>query len=160
MYAALHNCDEADFEKALLAVQILEKHFESHVYPQFMRMKTNEAQLEPFYRFWKEKESPSKGELIIQKYNSFCGALPDLKSADLSPVNRLPCWHLRRDMTVRCDGTVPFCFQLSFAEKAGNLLEEKIEDVWARFGRVLEGHLSQKYTDNCGICDESYTFNF
>ena len=169
MYASIHGCGEQDFEKALLSVQILENHFEGHVYPQFMRMKTNENQLEAFYRFWKEKESPSKGELIIQKYNSVCGVLPDLKSADLSPVNRLPCWHLRRDMTVLCDGTVPFCFQLAFEQNAGNILSDGIEKVWGAFQKILESHLEclskeknpEFPADNkCGICDESYTFNF
>lgn len=172
MYASLHNCPDSDFEKALSAVPLLENHFESHVYPQFMRMKTNENQLESFYRFWKEKESPSKGELIIQKYNSVCGSLPDLKSADLSPVNRLPCWHLRRDMTILSDGTVPFCFQLAFENHAGNILTDGIEGTWAKFSEILKNHLAfvdelnsekteSKSADNkCGICDESYTFNF
>ena len=180
MYAKIHNCDESDFEKALASIPLLEKHFESHVYPQFMRMKTNEAQLESFYRFWKEKESPSRGELIIQKYNSVCLSLPDLKSADLSPVNRLPCWHLRRDMTILADGTVPFCFQFSFDLNAGNILSDGIEKVWAKFGEILKNHLQfvdeinskgadesqycepkEKSADNkCVICDESYTFNF
>ncbi|MBQ4378669.1 MAG: spiro-SPASM protein [Treponema sp.] len=157
MYAKLHDCDENDFEKALSSVPLLEKYFESHVYPQFMRMKTNEEQLESFYRFWKEKESPSKGELIIQKYNSVCGILPELKSADLSPVNRFPCWHLRRDMTVLADGSVPFCFQPVFENNAGNILTEGIEKVWARFSDVLKNHSECK---NCASCDEWYTFNF
>ncbi len=172
MYAKIHGCDEGEFEKALSAIPLLENHFDGHVYPQFMRLKTNEAQLESFYRFWKEKESPSKGELIIQKYNSVCGTLSDLKSADLSPVNRLPCWHLRRDFTILSDGTVPFCFQLAFPENAGNILNEGIEKVWGRFSEVLKNHLElvcqlnsgksqSKSADNkCGICDESYTFNF
>ncbi|WP_294430538.1 spiro-SPASM protein [uncultured Treponema sp.] len=160
MYASIHNCAESDFDKAILSVQILEKYFEGHVYPQFMRMKTNENQLEAFYRFWNAKENPSHGQLIIQKYNSVCQVLPDLKSADLSPVNRLPCWHLRRDMTILADGSVPFCFQLSFGENAGNILSDGIEKVWGSFQKILESHLSQNYTDNCSICDESYTFNF
>ena len=167
MYAKLHNCAEDDFEKALDSISLLEKYFENHVYPQFMRMKTNENQLEAFYRYWNEKESPSKGQLIIQKYNSFCGVLPDLKSADLSPVNRIPCWHLRRDFTILSDGTVPYCFQLSFKENAGNVLTDGIEKVWKRFGIILENHLScycsgktGQAADNCSICDEFYTFNF
>ena len=155
VYAKIHNCDESDFEKALASIPLLEKHFESHVYPQFMRMKTNEAQLESFYRSWKEKESPSRGELIIQKYNSVCLSLPDLKSADLSPVNRLPCWHLRRDMTILADGTVPFCFQLSFDMNAGNILSDGIENVWAKFGEILKNHLQFVDEINSKGADES-----
>jgi spiro-SPASM protein len=156
-YASIHNCDEADFEKALASVSLLEKYFENCVYPQFMRMKTNESQLESFYRFWKEKESPSKGQLIIQKYNSYCSALENLKPADLSPVNRFPCWHLRRDMTILSDGCVPFCSQMSFSEKAGNILSDGIESVWKKFSEILKNH---KDFENCKKCDEWYVFNF
>ena len=173
-YAKIHACDENDFEKAILSVQLLEKHFPHHVYPQFMRMKANENQLEHFYRFWKEKESPSHGELIIQKYNSVCGVLSDEKPADLSPVNRLPCWHLRRDMTILSDGSVPFCFQrvLEGEKMAGNILKDGIEAVWKSIGAFFEAHLSfvdscncgksggESADNKCGICDESYTFNF
>ena len=186
LYSKIHSCQADDFQKALCAVPLLEKYFEKHVYPQFMRMKSNEEQLEAFYRFWNEKTSPSMGEFIIQKYNSFCSALPELKSADLSPVNRLPCWHLRRDMTILADGSVPFCSQLSFPKNAGNILSDGIEKVWSEFRSVMESHLAlvrainekggsgqtdgrnpagydgiADVSDNkCGICDESYTFNF
>lgn len=174
MYARLHNCGEEDFERALSSVSVLERDFPGHVYPQFVRMRDNESQLEAFYRFWKERGSPSRGELIIQKYNSVCGALPDLKSADLSPVGRLPCWHLRRDMTVLCDGSVPVCFQLSFPEGAGNILSDGIERVWGRISDALSGHIEcgelsgicrrsgtgRSLPAHCGSCDESYTFNF
>ncbi|MCR4823487.1 MAG: spiro-SPASM protein, partial [Treponema sp.] len=158
-YARLHSCPEEDFEKVLASINILEKYFPDHVYPQFTRMKSNESQLESFYRFWSDKESPSKGQLIIQKYNSVCSLLPDLKSADLSPVNRLPCWHLRRDMTILADGSVPLCFQLSFSENAGNLLTDGIQKVWSKIGSCLSSHI-KNLSPNCGICDESYTFNF
>ena len=159
MYANIHGCGDSDFEKALASVPLLEKSFPHHVYPQFMRMKTNEAQLEAFYRFWKEKSSPSQGELIIQKYNSFCGILPDLKSADLSPVNRLPCWHLRRDMTILSDGTVPLCFQHP-ETPLGNLLSGDIGKAWSSIMEMLARHINKNYTAECEACDESYTFNF
>lgn len=160
MYAKIHGCDESDFEKALASITLLEKDFPHHVYPQFMRMKVNEEELEGFYRFWKEPSSPSQGELIIQKYNSVCGTLPDLKSADLSPVNRFPCWHLRRDMTVLSDGSVPLCFQLVSQAGAGNILSDGIEAVWSKILTALENHIQKKSADNCDICDEYYTFNF
>lgn len=160
MYSKIHSCDQSDFEKALKTVPLLEKDFPHHVYPQFMRLKTNEEQLEGFYRYWKEKDSPSQGELIIQKYNSVCGILPDLKSADLSPVNRLPCWHLRRDMTILSDGSVPVCFQL-LDEISSNVISDGIEAAWQSVARKFETQAScQNLPHNCGICDESYTFNF
>ncbi|MBR0100005.1 MAG: hypothetical protein IJP90_09860, partial [Treponema sp.] len=80
--------------------------------------------------------------------------------------------HLRRDMTILSDGTVPFCFQLAFENHAGNILTDGIEGTWAKFSEILKNHLAfvdelnsekteSKSADNkCGICDESYTFNF
>lgn len=160
LYSEIHRAPESDFDRAVAAVSVLARHFKNHVYPQMTRMNANECALEPFYRFWKNRESPSGGKLIIKKYNSYCGMLSDEKPADMSPLERIPCWHLRRDMTVLCDGTVPFCQQLSFAGSAGNILDESIDVVWGRIRRVLENHIYKNYPENCGICDESYTFNF
>lgn len=159
LYSQIHSCPEEDFDKAVEAVRILEGSFAGHVYPQLIRMKLNEHDLEAFYRFWKEESSPSHGRLIIQKYNSMCGLLPDEKSTDLSPLERNPCWHLRRDLVVLSDGTVPLCRQcMNIA--VGNVLENSIESVWKKFNEVLENHINKIYSETCRICDEFYTFNF
>ena len=163
-YAGLHHCAESDFSPAVAAVGLLSKAFPHNVYPQMTRMKANEAQLESFYRFWKDKDNASAGELIIQKYNTFCGSLPDEKSADLSPLVRNPCWHLRRDMTILSDGTVPFCVSQVLGKSAGNAITEGIPAVWERFSEPLKAHLTKDFsaatTANCKACDEYYTFTF
>jgi spiro-SPASM protein len=160
MYAQLHVRPASDFEKAVHAVSLLEEKFPHRVYPQFVRMKQNEASLESFYRFWKEKTNPSAGDLIIQKYNNFCGVLPDEKSADLSPLVRNVCWHLRRDMTILSDGSVPQCFSAGIDDYTGNVFNESLESVWNRFRLLLEEHLHENYSQLCKSCDEYYTFNF
>ncbi|MCR5724765.1 MAG: spiro-SPASM protein [Treponema sp.] len=168
VYGAVHGIGDgekaaADFAAAQAAVAVLAAHFPHAVYPQFTRMKVNEPELEAFYRYWKKADSPSRGELIIQKYDRFCGLLPDAKSADLSPLERMPCWHLRRDFCVLSDGTVPFCRSAACATgcaSAGNVLQEGIQTVWERFNTPLEAHISQSYNEVCKVCDEYYTFNF
>ena len=168
MYGAVHGISDgdraaADFAAACRGVEVLASCFPHHVYPQFTRMKANEAQLETFYRYWKKSDSPSQGELIIQKYDRFCGKLPDAKSADLSPLNRFPCWHLRRDLCILSDGSVPFCRSAAFSgscDKAGNVLKEGVEAVWERFRGPLEEQIQQSYNEMCKVCDEYYTFNF
>lgn len=160
LYAQIHRCAESDFSQAVAAVGLLSEAFPHNVYPQMTRMKVNEPQLESFYRYWKNKENASAGELIIQKYNRFCGALPDEKSADLSPLVRNPCWHLRRDMTILSDGTVPFCVSQGVDAIAGNALKDGIQTVWERFSEPLSAHLKTDYPDSCKACDEYYTFNF
>lgn len=165
LYSKIHNCDENDFEKALACVSILEKYFPGHVYPQLVRMKVNENELESFYRFWKNPDSPSHGKFIIQKYNSFCRLLPEEKSADLSPLERNPCWHLRRDMTILSDGSVPECQECigQFNQKdkiLGNAFTDDLAEIWKKFDGNLKNQICGKYSGLCKDCDEHYTFNF
>lgn len=162
LYSKIHNCPETDFDKALDGVSILERYFPRRVYPQMVRMKINEPSLESFFRFWKEPSSPSAGKFIIQKYNNFCTLLSDEKPADLSPLERNPCWHLRRDMTVLCDGSAAPCVnQFNQKEKAvGNVFTDNLEDVWRKFDETLESQIEKKYLGLCRACDEHYTFNF
>ena len=164
LYAKIHQCPESHFALAVEATGLLACAFPHHVYPQFTHMKINESQLEAFYRYWKESSHESAGEVIIQKYNSFCGQLEDQKSADLSPLVRNPCWHLRRDMTILADGSVPLCFCQPFVSQVGNACSEGIESVWKRFAEYLTPHLKNDFSPEalakCKACDEYYTFNF
>lgn len=157
MYKKLHEeCNEGAYSKAIAAVGILTKYFSKNVYPQFLRIKENEEQLEAFFRFWKEAASPSAGNVLIQKYDHCCKMLADNKVADLSPLERFPCWHLRRDFIVLADGRVPLCQEWQTeGDFIGNVFEEGIEALWAKSktSKIL-------FTDKCSLCDEYYTFNF
>lgn len=159
MYSKINGISGENFAKALNAVNILEKYFPETVYPQFTRMKVNEIQLESFFRFWKEKENPSKGQFIIMKYDSFAGLLPDEKPADLSPLERNSCWHLRRDMNILSDGSVPLC-RTRVSEKAGNVFEDSLDSIWKNISKEVEKHINSDYCSVCKGCDEYYTFNF
>lgn len=163
MYRKIRGGSEAEFAKALDTLVKLCKGIGTlegcSVYPQYVRMKENETELESFYRYWSNKENESGGNLIIQKYDGFAGLLPDSKPADLSPVERNVCWHLRRDMNILCDGNVPLC-RTFMKEAVGNVFEEGIESVWKKYDDELAAHIKGKYCKNCGNCDEYYTYNF
>lgn len=148
------------FESAKAALVTLERYFPGDVYPQFVRMKDNEGELEQFYRFYHDPEAGTEGKLIIQKYDSFCGLLPDLKSADLAPLERIPCWHCKRDMTILNDGNVPPCREYLLDMSCGNVFEEGVDSIWKKMGGLAEEHIQGRYPDKCGTCDEYYTFNF
>ena len=141
-----------DFDLALAVenVKKLEEAVPGCVFPQLVRMNTNEAELERFFRYWKEKSNASNGDFIIQKYNSFAGLLPNEEPADLSPLDRNPCWHVRRDMTILYNGECPLCSCRVLDDIKGNVFEQGIEAVWKNL----------KEDNKCGGCDEYYTFNF
>lgn len=134
-----------------------------NVHIQAVRMKENEPRLEAFYRGWKKRGD----KVIIQKYDSFAGSLPDRQVADLSPLDRLPCRHLARDMAVLLDGSVPPCKhclindagKLVYAENLGNVFSDGLEILWNRVGAWYERHQESDYPEPCGRCDEYHTFN-
>ena len=168
-YKAIHkNCPENAFQQAFTATGLLSAALPGCVYPQFVRMNENEAELETFFRYWNEKSNPSGGNLIIQKYNDFAGLLPQCKPADLSPLERDPCWHLRRDMTILSNGDVPYCHSCVLGDPscdgksltAGNVFTESLETIWHKTDEQLLNHINKKYCGKCEKCDEWYTFNF
>jgi spiro-SPASM protein len=131
--------------------------FPERTWVQAVRMKENEEDLEVFYRTWKARTE----NVIIQKYDSFSGALPDRKVADLSPLKRFTCWHLKRDMAILIDGTVPLCKEdLRASVKLGNALEDDLSAVWESARGIHRAHLSGEYPGICSACDEYYTYNF
>lgn len=162
LYGALRSLESPEqvnalFSEAISCIEILATLFPQDVWPQFIRMNENEEQLEVFYRFWKEKLS----RVIIQKYDSFCDIQPQRRVADLAPLKRHPCWHLKRDMSILIDGTVPLCREDLYASHSfGNAFSEDLADIWKGYHRVYEQHLACVYEGICGTCDEYYTYNF
>ena len=160
-YQKIHkNAPEGAFQKAVNAVAILQNVLPGCVYPQFVRMNDNEAELEAFFRYWNEKNNPSGGNLIIQKYDDFAGLLPPCKPADLSPLERDPCWHLRRDLTILSNGEVPACRACIKDCSLGNAFNQPLEEIWQKNDELLKNHIDKKYCEKCEKCDEWYTFNF
>ena len=164
-YAKLRGKSEGDFEKALSCVAKVSDLFPESTYPQFTRLNENEGELETFYRYWNEKSNPSGGNLIIQKYDDFAGSLPPCKPADLSPLERDPCWHLRRDLTILVNGDVPSCRTCWKDNIIGNAFTQKLEEIWHKTDELLGNHINKNYCcagkcANCEKCDEWYTFNF
>lgn len=157
-YKEIHFVD--GFESAVLAVKTLQNYFPKSTYPQFVRMQQNEDQLEAFYRYWNDKTSPSQGKLIIQKYNSYGGLLPDYKVADIAPVERFPDWHLRRDMVILCNGNVPVYKESMLEDCVGNVFSESLESVWRKSDHLMGDQINKKYDEISWKCDEYYTFNF
>ncbi|MCR5290740.1 MAG: spiro-SPASM protein [Treponema sp.] len=148
------------FNTAHAAVDILERYFPKLVYPQMVRTSKNEEELETFYRYWSKSDSPSAGVVVIQKYDWFCGLLPNDKPADVSPVQRNPCWHIRRDMTILSDGSVPLCREYIRESIIGTVGTDSLQTIWEKTQATVKQHIKKDYTEKCSVCDEYYTFNF
>lgn len=145
------------FREAVSFAEELVARFPDRTYVQATRMRENEDELERFFREWKKKSQ----NVIIQKYNHYCGQLEDRRVTDLSPMKRFPCWHLKRDLYVTVDGTVPLCSQdLGCTTVLGNLLTDDLPTVWERGTQHYAEHLAGNYLEMCKVCDEYYTYNF
>lgn len=146
-----------ELKKAERNVRYLLGRGPAKVYVQMVRMDVNEGEMLRFFDLW-EKEGAKP---IIQKYNSFCGLLPDLSHYDLTPLDRFPCWHLQRDLVVLRDGRVARCKQDVNGERSlGSLFDEDAAEVWARGSVDYLRHCEGLYDEQCGLCDEYFTFNF
>ncbi|MCL1958978.1 MAG: spiro-SPASM protein [Spirochaetes bacterium] len=162
-YKELHGsgfAEASDCAKKLLSL------FPKDCYVQAVRLKGFEDDTEKFYRYWKEA-APSEKNIIIQKYDDFCGALEKQQASDISPVIRQPCWHIMRDMPVLIDGSVPLCREDLTALKdgkkngmLGNVFTDSLESVWQNGMPHYIEHCKKNYPKQCSECDEYYTYNF
>jgi len=126
---------------------------------QFTKLPENIEELEEFYRFW-----DSKGvQVIIMKYNDFAGQLPDRKVSDLTPLDRLPCWHLQRDLVVFADGSIPVCKQdFNGLKPVANIASTTVAEAWQKLKPYFAANSAGRFDlwPYCAKCDEWYTYNF
>jgi spiro-SPASM protein len=148
--------------------------FPADSYVQAVRTAGAEDDIEKFYMGWKELAPRGNGNIIIQKYDDFCGSLPKKQASDISPIERQSCWHLMRDLPVLLDGTVPLCREELSALKGegrilGNVYRDSLETIWSRGERYYAEHCKaaredldegKTYPGLCAGCDEYYTYNF
>ncbi len=125
-------------------------------YVQATRLPESEEHLRSFYHSWKDRCAG----VIIEKYNSFAGRLPDRKVAELAPIHRHACRHLQRDMVILADGTVPKCMQdIDASEARGNAFHQELETIWENGSTEYVHQISGDYGGICPGCDEYYTVN-
>ena len=126
---------------------------------QIIKMEDNKKELEDFYKFWEK----FTGNIVIQKYNNYLNLLPDREIADFTPLDRVPCWHLQRDIEIFSNGSVPLCKQdINCSKLIGNLNNETIIEIWEKLKKYYIENAKFNFNDikECSICDEWWTFNF
>jgi spiro-SPASM protein len=151
----------AGFAEAVECAKKLLSLFPNDCYVQAVRVKGAEDDTEKFYRHWKENCPKGDKNIIIQKYDHFCGSLEKKQASDISPVIRQSCWHIMRDMPVLIDGTVPLCREdLNNGRILGNVFADSLENIWKNGEKYYSEQCEKNYTGICADCDEYYTFNF
>lgn len=155
------------FDEARENALRLLKLFPASTYVQSLRTAEGEAGLEEFWHGWKKLTE----NVIVQKYSTFAGLLPERKVTDLSPLSRRPCWHLKRDLAILIDGKVPLCRDCARGEiMLGELFngEEEVDEaelrirlasIWEAGERYHRLHVAGLYPEPCAACDEYYTYN-
>ncbi|MCK4796291.1 MAG: spiro-SPASM protein, partial [Spirochaetes bacterium] len=150
-YKLIHP--EGDFEKIIDSISLL-KEAGFKVYKQIIRIHENEVEIEKYIR---NKESD---DLIIRKYSTFCDILSDKKVVDLAPLERIPCFHLRREIYIKADGTVPACIYSRYKNNIGDLNKESITEIIEKFKNLYVKNSKNDYLDFCMNCNDYYLFNF
>ena len=151
------------------------------VYVQAVRMQENKTDLEAFYHYWNEGRKPRNAnnipalaqraqpeifpKVLVQKYNSYAGLLPERQLLNLAPVTRFPCRRLAREMVFGLDGQTYLCVQdlqqkLSNQQNLGYFPQQNLEELWRAGQKTYQQHIEQKYPEFCKQCDEFYVYNF
>lgn len=123
------------------------------VYKSVVRILENENEIEMFI---KNKEAE---DLIIRKYSTFCGKLTDKKVVDLTPLERIPCFHLRREIFVNSNKKVRLC-HFCLENEVGDLSQEDLETIINKLEEEYSKNSRKIYRDCCEKCDDYYLFNF
>jgi len=156
----------AGFAQAEACAKKLLSLFPKDCYMQAVRIKDAHDDTEKFYRYWKENTPNGERNIIIQKYDDFCGSLEKKQASDISPVIRQPCWHMMRDLPVLLNGDVPLCkedlsvFKGERNRILGNVFADSLENIWQNGCNYYNEQCKKNYTQICADCDEYYTYNF
>lgn len=129
----------------------------SNLHVQMIKMKEVEEEIESYFTHF-EKIGIN---VVLQKYNTFAGLMPEKRVSDLTPIKRDFCWHLARDLYINSDANVSICRQ-DLDNHIGNLNNDTIFTIWEKgmqsFSESIKGN-HNKTNAPCLSCDEWYTFN-
>jgi spiro-SPASM protein len=158
-YSLIHESPR--FDEILGNVKKLRDAMGDHsknLHVQLMKIKETEPFIDAYYDMWEAE----KVQIILQKHNSFLGAIEDRRYYDLTPLDRVPCWHLQRDLFVMADGRVGFCKQdINGAFSKWKISELSLQEIWKSRREIFMKDYSGKRatSPDCSKCDEWYTFN-
>lgn len=158
--------DEEMYEKitGLNAFKEAEKNIDYYIskqsnntFLQYTKMAINEDYIDDFYSRWKKYEE----RIIISKYNDYRGELKKDETHDLSPINRFPCWRLKRDMYINSNCDAVRCIQDYKGEFVlGNVLSDGILSCFQKGEDFYIKDYINGPSDYCENCHEYFIYNF
>jgi spiro-SPASM protein len=158
-YSLIHGSPRFDdVKKNITALRDVMGDKSKNLHVQLMKIKETEPFIDAYYDMWEAE----KVQIILQKHNSFLGAIEDRRYYDLTPLDRIPCWHLQRDLFVMADGRVGFCKQdINGAFSKWKIGEQDLPAIWASRKELFINDFRGKRatSPDCSKCDEWYTFN-
>jgi len=164
-YEKIHGTDKESREKVFNNLiswsQILKgtnTDFLKNTYIQMLKIIDNETEVDEVYNL-----SETHGfTFLLQKYNSYNGQMEEKRVSDMTPLERSFCWHLRRDLFIRADGSISFCKQDILNKKPrGNIRTNNISIMVENQKKDWIDNYHEKYPSEpaCIKCDEYFTFN-
>ena len=82
--------------------------------------------------------------------------LADKKVVDLAPLERIPCFHLRRELYINVDGNVPACMYSRYKSNICDLKVESIQKVIEKLRELYKKNTKKDYIDFCSNCNDYY----
>lgn len=131
----------------------------SNIYMQMLKMEENEDETDAIYAFAKERDI----SFLLQKYNTYNHLMPQKRVSDMTPLERSFCWHLRRDLFIRSNGSIAYCKQdVAGSRDIGDLHESTVKDIFEQRRNDFIQNYQMDYPESpdCKACDEYFTFNF
>lgn len=138
-----------------IATELLEN-YPDNVYISYLRMTKNDDEVESFYNHFQKFEK----NIIFRKYNSYSKRLENLEIADLTPVERFACYHIRREFFILSDGRLALCYSDYNGEKINLTIKDNFELLLNKYKEHYFEHCNKKYNELCSNCNEFYTFFF
>ena len=143
----------------LLIADSARKKSERRIYVQLIKTIETFSDIQAFSRKYKEVTN----NIIIQKYNTYGGLLPEQREDPAKPLHHIDCWHLKRDIFISAMGDVYSCQQDVFHKNSfGNLNHVDMTSVLEKRQEFFKEYLSDSGVPAvfCKDCDENYTYNF
>lgn len=127
-----------------------------NTYLQITKQKANFDFLASYYKYFEKY----KVEIIMQKYYTFRGIIEDNRVGDMSPLIKVGCWHLARDLFIDAYGDIYICrFDINKEKKISSIKENDLKNIWKQFENYYIDNVFEKL-DFCKNCDEWYLYNF